>query len=92
MDVRGNIDWLPSVCVPAGDQTRNLPVYGTTLQPTEPHGQDSPVIFNPRETGLAEGEGGKALDGRLPRACALNVVQVEARWATEGEPANPLRE
>ena len=32
----GNINQLLSVCAPTGDWTRNLLVYGTTVQPTEP--------------------------------------------------------
>lgn len=35
---------------------------------------------------------GKALRWALLWASALNAMQVEASWATEGEPANLLRE
>ena len=34
-----NIDWLSSVCSLMGDQTNNLLVYRSILQPTEPPGQ-----------------------------------------------------
>ena len=33
------------VCAPAGNWTRKLLVYGTTLQPTEQHGQGFTKVF-----------------------------------------------
>ena len=51
--IERNINWLPSICAPTGDQTYNLGcaltgdqicnflVYRTMLQPTEPPGQGS---------------------------------------------------
>ena len=39
-----NIDRLFLTCAPTGNQTHNLSVYGTMIQPTEPPGQGLSLI------------------------------------------------
>ena len=40
-----NIDLLPPQCALTGNQTHNLSVFGTMLQPTEPHQPGLKKVF-----------------------------------------------
>ena len=81
-DRERNLNWLPPTCTPTGDQTCNLLVYGTTLQPTEPPGQGCVVslvvlMFPGRKAEVSTKE-----EARGTEKC--RVLEITGHQATAG--------